>query len=92
MVVGVADWEMSLIVTWLSARDLVTYTLRELGRGLTAASSTGAVAAVNWAVGCGMAAFMVRSFKQKREGAAGSALPYDGMTRTGSEGLSHPAV
>src|SRR3954465_12267871 len=47
MPAGVSDWLISRIGTWMSGREPATYTFREFGSGLTAASSTCAVALRN---------------------------------------------
>src|SRR5688572_11295639 len=73
----------------MSARDPVTYTLREFGSGLTAASSTCAVAFRNLGF-----AFMLRSLlttvaRERAEGEP-TTLPYDGIIRIRFKGCFSP--
>src|SRR5512139_1973432 len=71
----------------MSGREPSTYTLRERGRGWTAASSTWAEAAMNFGW-----AFIVLSLHRGRrwKRAAGAYAPYAGMTRVRFKGTLSP--
>src|SRR6266853_5621249 len=82
---GVSDWTISRIGTRRSRREPSTYTLREFGIGLTAASSTRAVSARNF--GLAFMALLVQKPKGS-EGMDHSTLPCGGIIRIRFEGFT----
>src|SRR5687767_10151001 len=89
---GVSDCVISRIGTRMSGREPSTYTFDELGNGLTAASSTCAVAFRNFGfafIDCAPREFRRRALKV---GTHPSRFPTPALPVSGSEGLSHPAT
>src|SRR5437016_1898224 len=86
---GVSDWTISRIGTRRSRREPSTYTLREFGIGLTAASSTRAVWARNF--GLAFMALLSRTDRRGAKGPAAQRFPAAALSASGSKGLLSPA-
>src|SRR2546425_7810632 len=82
---GVSDCTISRIGTRRSRRDPSTYILREFGIGLTAASSTRAVSAINF--GLAFMALLSRTHRRERR-TSRSTLPCGGIIRIRFEGFA----